>query len=114
MAVVGDVFGPSVAALTLGLVTRASLARRLGRNAAFDHAGNVAIAAVAGVVGYLFSQRAVFLTVPIFAVLASMAVLSIPRASIDENRARGLGDGTVRLTTHNRLVTACCCYVGHW
>ena len=96
MAVVGDVFGPSVAALTLGLVTRASLARRMGRNAAFDHAGNVAIAAVAGVVGYLFSQRAVFLTVPIFAVLASMAVLSIPRAAIDENRARGLGDGTGR------------------
>jgi MFS family permease len=96
MAVVGDVFGPSVAALTLGLVTRAHLARRMGRNAAFDHAGNVAIAALAGVVGYLFSQRAVFLTVPIFAVLASMAVLSIPRAAIDENRARGLGDGTGR------------------
>jgi MFS family permease len=96
MAAVGDVFGPAVAALTLGLVTRARLARRMGRNAAFDHAGNVAIAAVAGVVGYLFSQRAVFLTVPVFAVLASMAVLSIPRLAIDENRARGLGDGAAR------------------
>ena len=32
-----------------------------GRNAAFDHAGNVAIAAVARIVGWVFSQRAVFL-----------------------------------------------------
>ena len=40
MAVAGDVFGPAVAALTLGLTTRAALARRLDRNSAFDHAGN--------------------------------------------------------------------------
>ena len=39
IAVVGDVFGPAVAALTLGLFARAALARRMGRNAAFDHAG---------------------------------------------------------------------------
>ena len=52
MAVVGDVFGPAVAALTLGLYARNQLARRMGRNAAFDHAGNVAIAVVAGAVGY--------------------------------------------------------------
>jgi predicted MFS family arabinose efflux permease len=63
MAAVGDVFGPAVAALTLGLYARAALARRMGRNAAFDHAGNVAIAAAAGVVGWALSQRAVFLLV---------------------------------------------------
>jgi len=67
MAVVGDVFGPAVAAITLGLYARASLARCLGRNAAFDHAGSVAIAAAAGAVGDLLSQRAVFMMVPIFA-----------------------------------------------
>lgn len=92
MAVVGDVFGPAVAALTLGLYARDRLARRLGRNAAFDHAGNVAIAAAAGVVGYALSQRAVFLMVPVFAVLAGMAVLSIPREAIDEDQARGSDD----------------------
>ena len=43
----------------------------MGRNSAFDHAGNVAIAVAAGAVGYVFSQRAVFLLVPVFAVLAS-------------------------------------------
>jgi MFS family permease len=92
IAVVGDVFGPSVAAVTLGLYARQHLARRMGRNSAFDHAGNVAIAAAAGGVGYLFSQRAVFLLVPVFALLATVAMLSIPQSAIDQNRARGLGD----------------------
>ncbi len=90
MAVAGDVFGPVVAALTLGLYTRKELARRMSRNSAFDHAGNVAIALIAGTVGYAFSQRAVFLLVPIFALLASLAVLTIPAAAIDNDRARDL------------------------
>jgi MFS family permease len=92
MAVVGDVFGPAVAALTLGLYARKQLARRMGRNSAFDHAGNVAIALAAAAVGSLFSQRAVFLLVPFFALLASLAVLSIPAASIDYDRARDAGE----------------------
>jgi MFS family permease len=90
LAIVGDVFGPAVAALTLGLFARALLARRMGRNSAFDHAGNVAIALVAGAVGYAFSQRAVFLLVPVFAMLTVIAVLSIPAKAIDYNRARDL------------------------
>jgi MFS family permease len=93
VAIVGDIFGPAVAAVTLGLYARERLARRMGRNSAFDHAGNVAIAAAAGAVGSLFSQRAVFLLVPVFALLAGFAMLSIPRDAIDQDRARGLGDG---------------------
>jgi len=89
ISVVGDVFGPAVAALTLGLYARKYLARRMGRNSAFDHAGNVVIAVMAGAVGYAFSQRAVFLLVPVFAVLASIAVLSIPPKAIDFDRSRG-------------------------
>jgi len=90
MAVAGDVFGPAVAALTLGLFARPLLARRMGRNSAFDHAGNVTIALLAGAVGYAFSQRAVFLLVPVFAILTAIAVLSIPAKAIDYNRARDL------------------------
>ncbi len=97
IALAGDVFGPAVAALTLGLYARTALAHRLGRNAAFDHAGNVAIAVLAGGVGWAFSQRAVFLMVPVFAALAALATLSIPGAAIDHARARGADglDGTV-------------------
>jgi MFS family permease len=90
IATVGDVFGPAVAALTLGLYARKELAARMGRNSAFDHAGNVALAVVAAAVGYVFSQRAVFLLPPVFAVLAAVAVLSIPSKSIDYDRARDL------------------------
>jgi len=87
--VVGDVFGPAVAALTLGSSASKELALRMGRNSAFDHAGNVAIAALLAPVGWMFSQRAVFLLVPVFAVLATAAALSIPAAAIDQRRARG-------------------------
>jgi hypothetical protein len=59
----------------------------MGRNSAFDHAGNVAIAVAAGAVGYLFSQRAVFMLVPVFALLCTLAVLSIPHDAVDYNRA---------------------------
>ncbi|MGD0185607.1 MAG: MFS transporter [Roseiarcus sp.] len=90
IAIVGDVFGPAVAALTLGLYARKQLAGRMGRNSAFDHAGNVAIAVLAGAVGYAFSQRAVFLLVPGFAALTAVAVLSVPAKAIDYDRARDL------------------------
>lgn len=105
MAVVGDVFGPAVAALTLGLYLRKQLARRIGRNSAFDHAGNVGIALVAGAVGYAFSQRAVFLLVPVFAVLAAIAVLSIPADAINYDRARDLNRkaGSGKAATYSSL-----------
>jgi MFS family permease len=91
LAIAGDAFAPAVAALTLGVTPKSGLARRLGRNSAFDHAGNIAIAIVAGAIGYVLSQRAVFLMVPVFAILTTVAVLSIPAAAINQQRARDAG-----------------------
>jgi predicted MFS family arabinose efflux permease len=108
MAVVGDVFGPAVAALTLGLFARQQLPARMGRNAACDHAGNVAIALLAGAVGWLFGQRAVFLLVPLFAGLAISAVMSIPASAIDHRRARGADtNGTAQANQNWRSVLQC-------
>ena len=90
MAVLGAVFAPTVAAITVGLVTREALAARLGRNAACDRAGNIFAAAAAGLAGWAFSIVAVFYLVPLFAVLTTMAVLAIPVGAIDHDRARGL------------------------
>ena len=90
LALAGDAFVPAVSALTLGLVAKDALARRLGRNSAFDHGGNIFIAIVAGAVGYAFSQRAVFLMVPVFAALTSAAALAIPGEAINHDRARDL------------------------
>jgi MFS family permease len=123
-AVAGDVFAPAVSALTLGLVTRDKLARRLGRNSAFDHGGNIAIALLAGAVGYAFSQRAVFLMVPVFAVLASAAVLAIPADAINHDRARDLAtDGEahgpaagyrVLFETRPLMIFALCAFLFHF
>jgi MFS family permease len=90
MAVAGAAFGPAIAAITLGILGSHGLAYRIGRNAAFDQAGNVFIAVLAGAVGWWFSQSAVFYLVPIFSLLAASAVLSIPARAIDHARARGL------------------------
>src|SRR4051812_13761161 len=89
MAVLGALFAPSLAAITLGLVRSHDLAARLGRNALFDRAGNLFVAGIAGMVGWWLSQRAVFYLVPLFAALTVVAVLSIPANAIDHERARG-------------------------
>jgi MFS family permease len=124
LAVAGDVFAPAVSALTLGLVTRDKLARRLGRNSAFDHGGNIAIALLAGEVGYAFSQRAVFLMVPVFAVLASAAVLAIPGDAINHDRARDLATDEeahgsaagyrVLFETRPLMIFALCAFLFHF
>jgi MFS family permease len=90
MAILGGVFAPTVAAITLGLSGREALPARLGRNAAFDRAGNIFIAAFIGFVGIAFSQKAPFYLLPLFAALMTIAVLSIPACAIDNDKARGL------------------------
>lgn len=89
MAVLGAVFAPTVAAITLGLFNSRDAAAQLGRNAAFDRFGNLFIAAVAAAVGTLFGQRGIFYMLPLFAGLTTVAVLSIPANAIDHQRARG-------------------------
>jgi hypothetical protein len=53
-------------------------------------ASNVAIAVGAGAVGYRFHSAPCFFLFLVFAVLASLTVLSIAAAAIDYNRARDL------------------------
>ena len=100
MAVLGAVFAPTVAAITLGLVDPRSLPERFGRNAAFDRAGNLFIAGLVGLVGWRFSQHAVFYLVPLFAAVTSLVVLAIPRNAIDHERARGGLSGSNAADVH--------------
>jgi hypothetical protein len=78
MAVLGAVFAPTVAAITVGPVTREALAARLGRNAACDRAGDIFAAAAAGLAGWAFSIVAVFHLVPLFAALNAGGARSRP------------------------------------
>jgi MFS family permease len=89
MAVLGAVFAPTIAAITLGLAAKHQIAARLGRNAAFDRLGNIFIAGFAGAVGWAFTQNALFYLVPLFAIPSIIAILAVPAQAIDHARARG-------------------------
>lgn len=83
------VFGPAIAGLSLGIVGHSLLSRRTGRNEAFNHAGNVTAAALAGAAGYLLGYWAIFYLVAVMAAASSVSVLLIREADIDHDRARG-------------------------
>ncbi len=87
------IFPPAVAALSLGLVGRRALARRTGRNEAFNHGGNVAAAALAGGLAYLLGYGAMFLLVAGMAVASALSVAFIRERDIDHELARGADDG---------------------
>jgi MFS family permease len=87
------VFPPAVAALTLGLVGRAAMPRRTGRNEAFNHGGNVIAAALAGGSAYLLGYGALFFLVAGMAAASAVAVLLIREKEIDHDLARGADDG---------------------
>ena len=89
-AVAGAVFAPAISAITLGLVGPRLFARRVGRNEAFNHAGNAVSAALAGVLAWKFGP------VVVFWLMAGLTIASIATASridndgIDNDVARGL------------------------
>ena len=111
MAVLGGVFAPTVAALTLGLTAVPEFAQRLARNAVFDRIGNIFVTGLVGVLGWWLSQRATFYLVPLFALLSAWVALSIPARAIDHERARGFHvegrpEPWWKLITHHRDLVA--------
>jgi MFS family permease len=91
-AAAGAIFAPAVAAVTLGIVGPKAFARRTGRNEAFNHAGNAAAAAIAGITAYSFGPIVVFWLLAAMAIASVFATLSIPAGAIDHQVARGLDD----------------------
>jgi MFS family permease len=88
--VAAAVFAPALAAITLGIVGPKAFARRIGRNEAFNHAGNATAATLAGISAYFFGPVVVFWLLAGMAVASIFAVLSIPATAIDHHVARGL------------------------
>ena len=83
IGVCGAVFGPAIAAVSLGIVGHRYFARRNGRNEAFNHAGNVFTAIVADLAGYLIAPAAVLWLVALLAAMSAYAALSINGGEID-------------------------------
>jgi MFS family permease len=89
---VGSVLGPSVAAISLGLVGHDALAERLGRNQRFASVGALSGAALMGAIGYLLSTRYIFLAASALAVPLLLALLRIRGADIHFGRSCGAPD----------------------
>jgi MFS family permease len=86
------VFGPAIAAVTLGIVGHRAFSRRIGRNESFNHAGNAFAAAAAGASAYLWGPTVVFFLLAAMALASLVSVLAIPARAIDHDLARGLHD----------------------
>jgi len=124
VSAVGAIFGPAIAAISLGIVGHAQFARRTGRNEAFNHAGNVFAAAVAGGAAYVWGPSVVFFLIAAMALASLIIVLMLLAAAIDYDRARGLHDGAtedieqpssfeVLLTCRPLLLFAVCAVLFH-
>ena len=89
MGVVGTFFPPAMAGMTLGIVGRASLDRRIGRNETFNHAGNVFSAVAAGLLGYVFARESIFYFTAASCMITIVAIFFIRADEIDFAWARG-------------------------
>src|SRR6202162_5912639 len=88
----GVVFGPALAAVTLGIVGHRAFTRRIGRNETFNHAGNAFAAAASIVLAYLWGPTVVFYLLAAVSVASIVSVSAIPERAIDHELARGLQD----------------------
>jgi MFS family permease len=93
--------------LTLGLVHQHGFARQLGRNEAFNHAGNVVAALLGGALSYVFGLQAIFWLMAAMTLGSIVAVLRVAPGDIDHRAARGLGQaGQGSATSWRRLLTS--------
>ena len=91
-AIAGAAVGPAVTGITLGMVRQAGFNWQNGRNQAFNHAGNMVGAGLSGYLGWKFGFAAIFVLAAVFAILSMISVMMIPKDSIDDRVARGMGD----------------------
>lgn len=89
--VIGGAFAfvpPGIAAVTLGMVGSAALAKRQGRNQALNAAGNVFFAVVAGALGYFAQLSWIFYLILALGALTAYFALAIEKDDIDDDAAR--------------------------
>ncbi|WP_294189161.1 MFS transporter [uncultured Sphingomonas sp.] len=89
-AAAGAVFAPAISGITLGLVGPKLFAKRVGRNEAFNHAGNAVSAALAGGLAWKFGPVVVFYLMGALTVASIVSAARIRNDDIDNAVARGL------------------------
>ncbi len=93
-SVAAAVFAPAIAAITLGLVGPKIFTPRIGRNEAFNHAGNAAAAGLTVLLAWQFGPVVVFWLMGTLALLSIYSTLRIRNSEIDHDLARGLDGHT--------------------
>jgi MFS family permease len=83
------VLGPTIAAISLGLVGRTHISQRLGRNARFASIGSGLAAAGMGACGYFLSSRSVFLVTLLLTIPTIVSVALIRAEEINPELAHG-------------------------
>lgn len=83
------VLGPVIAAISLGLVGRSEISRRLGRNARFASIGSGLAAAGMGACGYFLSSQSVFFVTVLLTIPTVLAVARIRADEINPELAHG-------------------------
>jgi MFS family permease len=95
----GAFLGPTVAAITLGIVGKKAFDKQFGRNQGFNAAGNVFTALLLAGISYAIGIRAIFLTAALLAIPTLLSLQCIDGKRIDYARARGAGDSNDDLHT---------------
>jgi Na+/melibiose symporter-like transporter len=87
------IFPSAIAGISLGIVGRDQFTHRVGRNEAFNHAGNAVTAIGAGVAGSLIAPSAVLWIAAAMALASIGAAWAVDGRAIDHDVARGGDDG---------------------
>ncbi len=85
----GPFLGPTLAAITMGLVGRELFDRQFGRNQSFSSGGNVFCALLTAAVSSVFGNRAIFITTALLTIPTAISILRIRARDIDYDQARG-------------------------
>ncbi len=85
----GPFLGPTLAAVTMGIVGITFFDRQFGKNQSFNSAGNVACALLIAGMSHWFGNQAIFITAAVLTVPAVLAIRAIKGKDIDYDLARG-------------------------
>ena len=88
-AIASSLLGPTLVAMSLGLVGYTLFSIRLGRNVRFLSLGNAIAAGVAGGIAYYYSNQAIFFLTAALGVPTLIALAQINSSEIDPELARG-------------------------
>ncbi|WP_263380755.1 MFS transporter [Granulicella paludicola] len=85
----GPFLGPTLAAVTMGMVGVTFFDRQFGKNQSFNSAGNVACALLIAGMSHFFGNRAIFITAAVLTIPTVLAIRAIKSKDIDYDLARG-------------------------